>query len=54
MIDPQLQGIKWIKTREGDHLQIVQLEGTVREKLVGLLEYFTNDRTLAVFVHTIS
>ncbi|XP_064397591.1 dynein beta chain, ciliary-like isoform X3 [Halichondria panicea] len=25
MIDPQLQGIKWIKTREGDQLQIVRL-----------------------------
>lgn len=25
MIDPQLQGIKWIKTREGDELKIVRL-----------------------------
>ncbi len=32
MIDPQLQSIKWIKTREGDHLQIVRLgqKGYVR------------------------
>lgn len=25
MIDPQLQGIKWIKTREGDELKVVRL-----------------------------
>ena len=25
MIDPQLQGIKWIKTREGEELKIVRL-----------------------------
>ena len=25
MIDPQLQGIKWIKTREGDGLKVVRL-----------------------------
>ena len=25
MIDPQLQGIKWIKTREGKELKIVQI-----------------------------
>ena len=25
MIDPQLQGIKWIKTREGEQLKIVRL-----------------------------
>ena len=25
MIDPQLQGIKWIKTREGDNLKVVRL-----------------------------
>ncbi len=25
MIDPQLQGIKWIKTREGDDLKIIRL-----------------------------
>ena len=25
MIDPQLQGIKWIKTREGKQLKIVRL-----------------------------
>lgn len=25
MIDPQLQGIKWIKTREGERLQVVRL-----------------------------
>lgn len=25
MIDPQLQGIKWIKTREGDALKVVRL-----------------------------
>ncbi len=25
MIDPQLQGIKWIKTREGENLKIVRL-----------------------------
>ncbi len=33
MIDPQLQGIKWIKTREGDQLQIVRLgqKGYVRK-----------------------
>lgn len=27
MIDPQLQGIKWIKTREGDQLKVVRLGG---------------------------
>ncbi len=33
IIDPQLQGIKWIKTREGDQLQIVRLgqKGYVRK-----------------------
>ena len=25
MIDPQLQGVKWIKTREGDTLKVVRL-----------------------------
>ena len=25
MIDPQLQGIKWIKTREGENLKVVRL-----------------------------
>ena len=25
MIDPQLQGIKWIKTREGEELKVVRL-----------------------------
>ena len=25
MIDPQLQGIKWIKTREGEQLKVVRL-----------------------------
>jgi dynein heavy chain len=25
MIDPQLQGLKWIKTREGDELKVVRL-----------------------------
>lgn len=25
MIDPQLQGIKWIKTREGEELRVVRL-----------------------------
>ena len=25
MIDPQLQGIKWIKTREGKELKIVRI-----------------------------
>jgi len=25
MIDPQLQGIKWIKTREGEELQVIRL-----------------------------
>jgi len=25
MIDPQLQGIKWIKTREGSELKVVRL-----------------------------
>ena len=25
MIDPQLQGIKWIKTREGETLKIVRI-----------------------------
>ena len=25
MIDPQLQGIKWIKTREGKQLKIVRI-----------------------------
>jgi dynein heavy chain len=25
MIDPQLQGIKWIKTREGENLRFVRL-----------------------------
>ena len=27
MIDPQLQGIKWIKTREGEELKVVRLGG---------------------------
>ena len=33
MINPQLQGIKWIKTREGDQLQIVRFgqKGYVRK-----------------------
>ena len=25
MIDPQLQGVKWIKTREGEELRVVRL-----------------------------
>jgi len=25
MIDPQLQGIKWIKGREGNDMQVIQL-----------------------------
>ena len=25
MIDPQLQGVKWIKTREGEHLKVIHL-----------------------------
>lgn len=25
MIDPQLQGIKWIKTREGEELKVIRL-----------------------------
>ena len=25
MIDPQLQGIKWIKTREGEDLKVIRL-----------------------------
>ena len=25
MIDPQLQGVKWIKTREGDELKVIHL-----------------------------
>ena len=25
MIDPQLQGVKWIKTREGEGLKVVRL-----------------------------
>lgn len=25
MIDPQLQGVKWIKTREGEALKVVRL-----------------------------
>lgn len=37
MIDPQLQGIKWIKTREGDNLKVVRL-GT--KGCVCLLIYF--------------
>ena len=34
MIDPQLQGIKWIKTRVGEHLKVVRL---------GTKEYITTD-----------
>lgn len=25
MIDPQLQGVKWIKTREGEELKVIHL-----------------------------
>lgn len=34
MIDPQLQGIKWIKTREGEELKVIRLgqKGYVRMK----------------------
>ncbi len=35
MIDPQLQGIKWIKTREGEQLKLVRLgaKGYEKEKI---------------------
>lgn len=44
MIDPQLQGIKWIKTREGDQLQIVRLgqKGLVILLQSVFLQCFTN------------
>ncbi len=41
MIDPQLQGIKWIKTREGSDLKVVRLgaRGSVSIPLIVLLLY---------------
>lgn len=39
MIDPQLQGLKWIKTREGENLKVVRLgqRGLVYNSYVGLV-----------------
>jgi len=41
MIDPQLQGIKWIKTREGEELKVIRL-GQRRWTKIPLCECILN------------